>query len=102
MILSDGEEIAGTADLVAPSIIADLKATYDIMPKHGLQLGAYCHLHEAQYGRLPDICGIVHVTKRFDKPRWVPFEVLTVVSEFRVVLAFWKLVQRKTKAMTPR
>lgn len=94
VILAD-DEIAGTADIVGDGIIADLKTVYSLQPTYGLQLGGYCHLYEAQHGKLPHTCGIIHVTKRFSEPKWVPFDVSIVVSEFRTLLAFWRLVKRK-------
>lgn len=93
-ILAD-EELAGCVDIMPPRIIYDLKTTYDLEPTYSLQVGGYCHLHEKQFGELPEECGIIHLTKRFAEPKLVRYEVMTAVSEFRVMLDFWRLVQRK-------
>lgn len=91
------DEFAGTLDIKGDGIVADLKTVYALQPTYSLQLGLYCILYEAEYGKLPERCGIIHVTKRFTEPKWVPFEVSTAVSEARVLLDFWRLVKRKTR-----
>lgn len=93
VILAD-DELAGTADIVPPQAVYDLKTTYNLEPTYRVQVGGYCHLYQAQYGELPRECGIVHLTERFPEPKFVPLDVLTVVSEFRVVRDMWRLTQR--------
>lgn len=96
VILAD-DEIAGCADIVPPKAVYDLKTTYDLEPTYSLQVGGYCHLYEAQYGVLPEECGIIHLTKRFAEPKLVKFEVMTVVSEFRIVRDMWRLTRRLSR-----
>lgn len=95
VILAD-DEIAGTADIVTLRAVYDLKTTYNLEPTYSLQVGGYCHLYEAQYGVLPEECGIIHLTER-QEPKLVKFEVMTVVSEFRIVRDMWRLTRRLTK-----
>lgn len=96
IVLAD-DEIAGTADIVTESAVFDLKTTYNLEPTYRLQVGGYCHLYEAEYGELPETCGIIHLTKRFPEPKCIVYDPVTVVSEFRVVLTMWRLTQRLTR-----
>jgi hypothetical protein len=88
-------ELAGTADIVPPNQIWDLKTVYNLESQFGIQLGGYAHLHEVKHGKLPDVCGIVHLTERFKEPKFIAYEPQVVVSEFRTTLEFWQLTQRK-------
>jgi hypothetical protein len=99
VILNDGE-IAGMADLVPPDEVWDLKCVSELQPTYTLQIGGYCHLYEAQYGRTPKRCGNIHVNKTMKKPKLVEYEPIIVMSEFRTVLEMWRLFQRKTKKKT--
>ena len=97
VILAD-EDIAGTADIVILSgdEIWDLKCVSELQQKYQLQLGAYCTLYEAQYGRTPKRCGVIHV-KKDREPKLVPYDPFIVASEFRIVREMWKLVKRKSR-----
>lgn len=99
VILTD-DEIAGMVDILPEKAVLDLKTTYDLEPTYRLQVGGYCHLYEAECGELPETCGIIHLTKRFAQPKFIAFDPVSVVSEFRVVLDMWRLTQRLKRKQT--
>jgi hypothetical protein len=105
VILAD-DEIAGQSDVIPGGWILDLKNTAAIESTYSMQLGGYADLYEKQHGRLPSGLGVIHVTQAKDKPvsvKLVQFEVMTAVSEWRLLRQFWGLVQRKSngKRRTP-
>lgn len=92
-VILANHELAGTVDIMPPKCVYDLKTTYNVPKYAPLQLGGYCHLYEAEYGRLPEKCGVIHLTKR-QAPKVTEYDVSRVVSEFRLLFDYWKLVQR--------
>ena len=100
IILAD-DEIAGTVDLIYGAHVRDLKNTAKIESTYSLQLGGYAALYEHEHRHLPKSLGVIHVTQEKGKPvriREVLFDVSVAVSEFRLLLEFYRLVQRKTLA----
>ncbi len=94
-VILASDDLAGTLDLLLPldGAIYDLKTTYNVPKYAPLQLGGYCHLYEAEHGKLPLTCGVVHLTKR--QPRKIiTYDVTRVTSEFRLLFDFWKMIQR--------
>ncbi len=95
-VILASDDLAGTVDILPSMSIFDLKTTYNVPKYAPLQLGGYCHLYEAEHGKLPLTCGVVHLTKR--QPRKiVTYDVTRVVSEFRLLFDFWKMIQRYQK-----
>ena len=92
-VILANDELAGTADIITDNAVYDLKTTYNLEPTYSLQVGGYVCLYEAEHGRLPERCGIIHLTKR-QKPKLIEFEPLVVAGEFRVVYDMYKLVNR--------
>ncbi len=96
-VLLAGPTEAGTCDIRGESIIADLKCTYDIEPMYPVQLGGYADLNEAQYGRLPTTLGIIHLTKRFKQPQWIPLDVEECVRDYRLCRDVYRMAVRRSK-----
>lgn len=97
VLLAD-DELCGVADVVTGGIY-DVKNTAQIESTYSLQLGGYADLYEKQHGTLPSSVGVIHVTQPKDKPvsvRLLEFEVMTAVSEWRLLRQMWNLVTRKS------
>jgi len=96
VILSDGN-IAGMCDfIVAGPVIVDLKATYDIEAMYPVQLGLYALLYEEQFKQVVEGLGILHVTKRFDRPKWIPLDADECKRDARLILDTWKMAHRRS------
>ncbi len=95
VILHDNE-IAGTCDLIPEQSVVDLKTVYDVDVSYALQVGAYAELYEKMYGLAPEGIGIVHLTKRFPQPKWIPLDLEECVRDWKILRAAWSMVQRRT------
>lgn len=78
-------EVAGTIDIRADGDIYDVKGTYDILPKHHLQVGGYQDLNDG--GRAV----LIHVTKRYKTPKIIETNSR---ADWNTVRAFWQLTRR--------
>ncbi len=94
VILAD-DEVAGTCDLMPDQSIYDLKTTYDIEAYYPLQLGAYGELYKSMYGVFPDALGIIHLTKRFNGPRFINLDIEECVRDWKLMRAVWTMAQRR-------
>jgi hypothetical protein len=96
VILSAGG-IAGMCDfIVAGPMIVDLKATYDIEAYYPIQLGLYGLLYEEQHRQAVEGLGILHVTARLAKPRWIPLDVDECKRDAKLIRDTWMMAQRRT------
>lgn len=95
VILHD-DTIAGMCDLVGDGFLYDLKTTYGLEPVYAIQVGAYMDLYQRMTGKdLRDI-GIIHLTKRFQRPKLIPLDPQQCLADWRTLRAMWEMVQRKT------
>ena len=97
VILSDGE-YAGTCDLLfRQGAILDVKCTYNLEFTHELQLGGYADMYLRQLGNDREACevGILHLTKRFAKPRLVMLDEVQCMRDWLTIRAMHGLLLRK-------
>lgn len=95
VILSD-DTMAGMCDfVVAGPTIADLKATYEVEAFYPIQLGLYALLFEEQHKQSVEGLGIIHVTKRYAGPRWIPLDVDECKRDARLIRDTWNMAQRR-------
>lgn len=94
--VTDGE-IAGILDFCAdgPVVILDLKGVHTLEAYYEIQVGGYIDLYEKQYRRQVEVAGILHITARFSKPRWIPLDVDECRRDWRIVRQTWEMAQRR-------
>lgn len=92
--LTDGF-VAGITDFTGEAIVFDLKGTYDIEPYYPVQVGGYIELFEAQYKRQVEAAGILHVTARLPKPRWIPLNVAECRDDWKTLRRCWEMAHRR-------
>ncbi len=96
-VLLHDDEIAGTCDIVQEHFILDLKTVYNLDATYALQLGAYAELYEKTFGVEPVGVGLIHLTKRHAKPRWVPMDLAECRRDWRTLRAMWNMVRMKSE-----
>lgn len=96
-VLLHDDEIAGTCDIVQDHFILDLKTVHSIDTTYGLQLGAYAELYEKTFGVEPAGVGLIHLTKRFAKPQWLPMDLGECRRDWLALRECWAMVQRRMK-----
>jgi hypothetical protein len=96
--LTDGN-IAGITDFTGAAIVFDLKGTYDIEPYYPVQVGGYIQLYEAQYQRKVEAAGILHVTARLTKPRWIPLDPEECLTDWKILRRTWEMAQRRLRPL---
>lgn len=86
-IVTDGE-IAGSCDIKADGVIIDVKSTYDLLPKHRLQVAGYGDLENDGSDTI-----LLHLSKRLKAAKVVGVS-LSDRHDWRTVRQFWELSQR--------
>ena len=86
------DEIAGTADVVTPDCIFDLKTVHTLQPSYELQLGGYLDL-DAVNGDIKK-AAIIHVTRRFHEPKLVWLDEHRCHADWFTVREMWRLIRR--------
>lgn len=99
VILAD-DAIAGTCDVIIGGGIFDLKSTYEVDPSYPLQVGLYGLLYESMYKRPPDALGIIHVTKRYAKPKVVALPVAETMRDAALIRDTWIMAQQRVEGKT--
>lgn len=94
VILAD-DEVAGTCDIKPPSIIWDLKCTYNIEATYPVQLGMYAILDSHATGKLPGELGIIHCTERFKEPKLIDVPMSDAMHDAEIVRQMYRLVSRR-------
>ena len=85
------DEIAGMLDLRCDGgIIYDVKCTYELLPKHHIQVAAYSELCGGGFMKL------LHLSKRFKTAKVVDVPV-EAREDWRTVRDFWRLKRRLEK-----
>jgi hypothetical protein len=94
--------IAGTADLVIPGCIYDIKCTSAIEADVAYQLGAYAymqstsHLHISADG--PSVA-VIHINKKYPSGlKVIPLDALDCIYKWRNLLAFYRDVKPLLKS----
>ena len=88
-IITHDNEIAGMIDLLADeySTVIDVKATFNVLSKHHIQVAAYAELSGARKMML------IHLSKRFSQARIVDVPQ-SARHDWKVVREFWALKKR--------
>lgn len=90
------DEVAGILDfLVCGNCIVDLKGSYNLEAYYPVQIGGYIELFEAQEKKQVEACGILHVTERFPRAKWVPLDVNECREDWRTLRRSWQMAKRR-------
>lgn len=104
-VMLHDDAIAGTADIVPPGAVWDLKCTHNLEASYEAQLGAYGHLalnvmagndvrRRGQFFKMPDLA-IIHVTARFPEPRLVEIDAERAIDDWLALRRVFKIGQRR-------
>jgi hypothetical protein len=81
------EWVAGMLDLRANGIVFDVKCTYNLLPRHFIQVAAYSDLSA------DEPMALIHLSKRFKEPRIVDVPD-SAREDWRTTRKFWELTRR--------
>lgn len=88
-VLLGCEDHGGVLDLRFDGLPVDLKATYDVLHTHRLQVAAYSAMCNSDDG------AILHVTERIAQPRLVHLDQRDH-DDWRTLRDCWRMIQRRT------